>query len=649
MTKNYISTTGIIIAIALLLAINVLSNLVFKSARIDLTENKLYTLSGGTENILQGLQDIITVHLYFSKKIAADVPGLTNYANRVRDLLEEFRAVSNGNIKLIITDPEPFSTEEDQAVQYGLKGVPVDSAGSPLYFGLVGISATDEEKVIAFLQPDKEESLEFDIIKLIYDLSDPDKKTVGIMSYLPIQGTLSSQVMSPNAQSREWMIVSTLKRSFNIKTVETNTDKIPDDIDVLMIVHPKSLSGASLFAIDQYVLNGGRTIIFVDPHSEMDFSQHNPEDIQAAATAIRYSGLKYLFDNWGIELVEGQVVGDINTPTRVTISLGKGPISIDYVAWLNLKQDNFIKSDFVTANLTHMNMATAGQLKAIENTVLTVTPLIETTLGATLFPQTHFQFSPSPAALLNQYKKGNKKLMLAARISGKAESAFPDGPPASDQADDDDKNDDSSTATTETKVKDKEVSYLETSKEDINVIVVADTDLLADKFWVRIQNVRGRQVAIPSANNGVFVVNAIDNLSGSNDLISLRSRGKFARPFTLVEEIRRDAEQKFREKEKLLRARLKEAETRLGALQHNKNGGSTLILNPSQQKEIAAFRVEQAKTRKELRNVQHELKKDIESLGSLLKFINIGLIPILIILFATAFGIYKQRSNKAIV
>ncbi len=647
MIKNYISSTGLVLAVVLLLAINILSNLLFKSARIDLTENKLYTLSSGSENILRGLQDTITIHLYISEKIAANVPGLTNYANRVRDLLEEFRAVSNGNVKLIVTDPEPFSDEEDQAVQYGLRGVSVDKAGSPLYFGLVGISATDDEKVIPFLQPDKEESLEFDIIKLIYDLSDPEKKTVGIMSTLPIEGNAASRSMMPNAQSREWMIVTTLKKSFNVKSIDINTDKIPADIDILMLVHPKNMSGTSLFAIDQFVLNGGRAIIFVDPHAEMDLAQHDPQDLMAAANAIRYSNLRTLFDNWGIELAEGQVVGDINMPTRVTVNMGRTPRSIDYVAWLSLKQANFNKSDFVTANLNQINMATAGQLKIIQNTEFEITPLIETTTGATLFPQSNFQFSPSPAALLNQYKKGGEKLMLAARISGKAQTAFPDGPPAS-AAKEENEEGDNSDNDNNNENKDENENTLTVSKENINVIVVADTDILADRFWVEMRNVSGRRSAVPRANNGVFVVNAIDNLSGSNDLISLRSRGKFSRPFSKVEEIRRDAEQKFREKEKALQTKLKEAENKLRELQqHNKDGNNTLILSPAQQKEITEFRKEQAKTRKELRNVQHELKKDIESLGSLLKFINIGLIPILIILFATIYGVYKQRSSKA--
>ena len=450
-------------------------------------------------------------------------------------------------------------------------------------------------------------------------------------------------------RSQEWAIVSTLKKSFNVKSIDVNTDKIPDDIDVLMLVHPKNLSDVSLFAIDQYVLNGGRTIVFVDPNSEMDFSQHNPEDPMVAMNVQKNSDLKILFDKWGIELVEGKVVGDINAATRVTINFGTRTQSIDYVAWLTLKQANFNRNDFVTANLTQVNMATAGRIIAKEGTELEITPMIETSKEAMEFPQSNFQISPSPAALLTQYQKGDDKLILAVRISGKAKTAFPEGAPTNEPEEENKSDADSNTSNETDSDTDKhEDGVLTESKENINVIVVADTDMLADRFWVDMQNFLGQRMAVPRANNGVFVVNSVDNLSGSNDLISLRSRGKFSRPFTKVAAIQRDAEQKFREKEKVLQAKLKEAEDKLGELQRKNDGSNTLILSPAQQKEITLFREEQVKTRKELRSVQHELKKDIDSLGSFLKFVNIGLIPILIILFAAGFGIYKQRSNKTL-
>jgi len=300
MNKKYISTTGIIVAGILLLTINVLANIIFKSSRVDLTENKLYTLSEGAQNILGNLEDPITLRLYFSENLASTA-GILNYAQRVRDLLDEFKAAAKGNLNLIVIDPEPFSTEEDQAVQYGLQGVSVGNAGSPLYFGLVGTnSISDNEKVIPFLQPNKEEALEYDIVKLIYELSGPKKKTIGVMSTLPISGDATTQ-------ANQWAIFSTLQKSFNIKGFNIDTDVITDDVDVLLVIHPKDFSNMNLFAIDQYVLKGGRAMVFVDPYAEMDIPPHDPSNPDSMASATRNSNMKKLFDQWGVELAEDAV------------------------------------------------------------------------------------------------------------------------------------------------------------------------------------------------------------------------------------------------------------------------------------------------------------------------------------------------------
>lgn len=624
-TNKLLSTTGLLIVAGLLLAINLFAGQVFKSSRLDLTDNQLYTLSDGTKNILSKIDEPVTLRLYFSEKFFTGLPGVMTYGQRVRDLLEEYVSLSGGKLKLIIADPEPFSETEDQAVQYGLQGVPVDATGNQAYFGLVGTNATDDEEVIAFFQPDKEESLEYDVTRLVYKLANPKQRVVGLISNLPMEGAPQMNPFAPQAGGGQaWFILKQLKQSFEVKSLESSIEAIPDDIDVLMVVHPKELSEKTLFAIDQFVLGGGRLMAFVDPFSEVDQPATDPQNPMAAMQAPRNSSLDPLFKAWGVELVKGKVVGDRLNAQRVQAQMGRRAQAVDYVAWLSLTDKNFNDADFITRDLEKVNMATAGYLKKIDGSETELSPLIESSSEAMAINSMQFQFGANPTNLLRQYSPGGEKLILAGRITGKVKSAYPEG------------------------VKGDEAikNVLKESKDAVNIIIVADTDMLEDKHWVRVQNFFGNQIAMPLANNDVFILNAIENLSGSNDLISLRSRSKSARPFTKVEELKREAEKRFQDQEKALQNKLQQAERKLAELQRKQDGKSSMILTTEQKREIAKFRQEQLDTRKALRNVQHELVKSIESLGTTLKVINIGLMPLIVIVFALFVTMRRTRRLK---
>ena len=629
MNRKLYSTTGLLAALALLVVINMLSGFLFKSMRLDLTQNRLYTLSDGTRNILADLDEPITLRFYFSEKVLVGIPNIMNYGRRVQELLEQYATLSHGKLKLIVYNPEPFSDYEDQAVQYGLQGVPVDTAGTLAYFGLVGTNSTDNQEVIPFFQPDKEDSLEYDISKLIYKLLNPKKRTVALMTTLPMFGDAQNPFARDDTTRQDWYIVEQLRQLFNVRKLETNAESIPDDIDVLMLVHPKNLSDETLFAIDQFVLKGGRAIVFVDPYAESDVPAVDPQNPMAAVNAPRNSSLGKLFDTWGVQLAPGMLAADRLSATQVSANMRGRTESMDYILWLTLGQDNFDKKDFVTSELKSITLATAGILSKKDDSGIEFTPLLETSKQSMEIPQSAVQFGPNPAALLSQFKSQDKSLVLAARISGNVKSAFPDGKPGSNS-----------------NGKGTPPDFVKESKKPINVIVVADTDMLQDKFWVNVQNFFGRRVAIPRTNNDVFVINAIDNLSGSNDLISLRSRGKSARPFDKVLELKREAGQRLQDKEKALQAKLDETERKLNELQQRKEGGNALILSPEQQAELGKFREQQVQTRKELRGVRHELGESIERLGAILKFINIGLIPLLIIISAGLLGVYAMRRKK---
>ena len=618
-----ISFGGILLAVVLLITANILIDIIFKSARLDLTQDHLYTLSKGTKNIVSALEEPVSLRFYFSEKLANSAPPLMNYGRQVRELLEEYVSESNGKVKLIVLDPEPFSEVEDQAVEYGLQGVPVDNVGSTAYFGLVGTNSTGDKEVIPFFQMEKEASLEYDITGLVYKLSNTKKPVVGLLSTLPIEGGGPANPMLGMQSEAEWMVVSQLKQLFDVRSLNKELTKVPTEVNVLMLVHPKGLSDKTLFAIDQFVLGGGRVLVFVDPLSESEQVPRDPQNPMAAAMAEKSSDLPKLFDQWGIELVKGQLTADIETASRVNMNQGMRPQAIDYVLWLQLQENNIARNDFVTGELNQITVATAGYLKPKDGAQTKFTPLFETGEKAMSIPVARAQFRTDPVGLLNSYRPGGKKLVMAARITGPVKTAFPDGNP--DKASDD------------------KTAPLKESKENINVIVVADTDMLEDRFWVNVQNFFGQRIAIPRANNGAFVINSIENLSGSNDLISLRSRGDFSRAFEKVKDIQREAEKSFRDKEQQLQQKLRETEQKISQLQRQKTTDESTILSPEQAQEIQKFRDQRVKTRKELRSVQHELRKNIESLGTKLKFINIGLIPILIILFAIGLAAYRHK------
>ena len=631
--RRILSSTGLILAAILSVGIIILVNTSVTGYRLDLTQNKLFTLSQGTVNILHSLKEPITLDFYYSRQLLVKFPQLKNYATRVRDLLEEYADRSNGKIKLNVIEPEPFSDAEDQAVSHGLHGVSVNSAGDRAYLGLVGTNSTDDEDKIAFFQPNKEASLEYDITKLIYNLAHPTKHTVGVMSSLPLFGK-AEKPGEPGAKdsSKPWAIIPAMKEFFNVKKLDMDVDHISKDINVLMLVHPKNLSDQTMYAIDQYLLRGGKALIFVDPLSENDDRKsNNPYALPNVS-----SNLKTLFDDWGIKLVKQKIAADKDNAMQVQARGPRGPQQATYLPWIKLGKANFNQKDFATSQLKTINMATAGILVQEKKSPVKFTPLIETSKDSMEMNRDLIMFQRDPNVIMKNFKSDNKKLVLAARLSGKVKTAFPDGPPPSKSKD---KKSGATVTGAPTQDKSKQVK-----EGELNAIVVADTDMLANMFWTRKRNYFGVSVPQTIADNGNFVVNALQNLMGNTDLISLRSRGSYERPFKVVEKIRRNAEEQFRQREEQLQQKLKQTERKIEALQ-KQGTGNNMILSPEQKKEIEQFRQEQLKTRKELRNVQHNLEKDIDRLGGILKFINIGLVPLLIALLAVAAGVYRHRKR----
>lgn len=623
MNRNITSGTGLVLAACLFVAVIIIVNATLTNLRLDLTENRLFTLSEGTLNIIDNLEEPIRLNFYFSQRAMTGLPALTNYGIRVRDMLLEYQNNSAGKIELNIIDPDTFSEEEDEAVASGLQGIAVSNAGDRAYLGLVGTNSTDDQRIIPFFQSNRESALEYDITKLIYNLAHPKKRVIGIISSLPMFGDKDDPNIEP------WTIIKAMEEFFEVKDLGTDIDNVNADTDVLMIVHPKNLKQKTLYAIDQYVLKGGKAMVFIDPLAESDRTPPDPKN--PGAMPDFDSDMPVLLKQWGVEMLKEKVAGDINAAMHVQTRGERGPREISYLPWLRMSRESFNQDDFATSQLGIIHIGTSGILVKIKDAGTTFTPLIETTKQSMQLERDFLVIQRDPSIILDNFKSAETKQVLAARLQGMATTAFPDGYTL-------DKDEDKSGK--------KSGTNTETIKEgNINVIVVADTDILTDLFWIRNQTYFGMELPQPIADNGNFIVNSLDNLSGSNDLINLRSRGEFTRPFERVEAIRRDAELEFREREQQLQAQLQEAEQKIKQLQQEqgRDHGSdiNLILTPEQSAEMEKLRQIRIDTRKELRSVQHELKKNIDNLGTQLRIINIGLIPLLIILIALGTGIYR--------
>ncbi len=630
-TRGALTGLGIVLAAVLFVAVNVLAGSLFQGTRLDLTADRLFTLSQGTRAILAKIDEPIVLRFYYSERLGREIPSYGVYAQRVREMLEEYRDAARGKLRLETIDPPAFSDEEDRAVGFGLQAVPLNQQGENVYFGLAGSNGADREEVIPFFQPDRERFLEYDLTKAVYNLSVTKKPQVGVLSSLPMEGEFRGR----GQPSPPWAVYTQLGQFFDLRPVARDAAEIPAEIGVLMVVHPKNLPDTTLYAIDQFVLRGGRALVFVDPHAESELARGG----QAAMGMPTNSNLTKLFDSWGLSMADDTLAGDRLSARRVNAG-GQGRVqAIDYVLWLSLREANFDRSDVLLSEASVIQMASAGILKAKDGATTKFSPLIRTSPQSQAIPADDVRLQPDPAKLLADFKPSGEPLTLAARISGPVKSAFDKAPEPEKPAEGQPPAPPASTA-----------PHRAQSEGPVNLIVVADTDMLEDRFWVSVQEFFGQRVATPGAYNGDFVVNAVDNLLGSSDLIGLRGRGLSQRPFTLLADIQREAELRFRAKERELTEKLKDTEKRLADLQGRGTGGAAdanrSILTAEQQGEIDKFRAEMLVVRRELRDVQQDLRRDIEGVQTAAKIANIGAIPALVAIVAVVLGWLRVRRRR---
>ena len=609
---------GLVALAVLLLGTVVLSGTLLRGLRIDLTRNHLYTLSPGTLQVLDGIREPVTLTFYFSRDSATThAPLLVPYAGHVREFLEELAARSHGKLRLQVIDPQPFSDEEDRAGILGLQAIPAGPAGDSLYFGLAGSNSTDGRATIPAFQADREQFLEYDVAKLVQELSAAKRPVVGLLSSISMQGGMDPMSGEPGAT---WPVIAQLEELFTLRTVNPAATAIDTDVDVLMLVHPQNLPPPTLYAIDQFVLRGGRLLLLLDPDS-------GPEAPAPGARGSS-SNLQPLLAAWGVDYDPQQVIGDQERGLEVRTS-DTAP-TIRHIAILGLRHDDLNPADVVTASLESVNLATAGYLAAHAGARTTFTPLLSSSAAAAPIPVQRFDGLTDPATLRNGFKPTGQRYTLAARITGPVDSAFPAGPPAG--------------ANTPAG---PPAAHLAKSAGPVNIVIIADTDLLLDFMWVQVHEMYGQRIAQSFAGNGDLIANIVDNLSGSPALIAIRGRASFSRPFERIEALRRQADERLRVKAQELESQLHLTEAKLAELQGQRADQGSLALTADQERELQRFTAEKLRIRRELRETQRGLNVDIERLGAWLKVLDIGVVPLLAALGGALLLWWRRRRRAA--
>jgi ABC-type uncharacterized transport system involved in gliding motility auxiliary subunit len=617
LNRKTLTYSALAILAVLFVAVVLLSNTLFRGARLDLTENSLYTLSEGTRRILGKLDEPVHLSLYFSDKATAesnraDVRGLRLYFDRVRELLEEMSSRAGGKLRLEVIDPLPYSEAEDRAAAAGIQGIPLGPAGEKIFLGLVGTNSTNGEASIPFFDPGKESFLEYDVAKLIHDLATAKKPGVGFLSGI----SMTSGFDPATGRMREpWAAYQQLSQLFDVKPLDAATLKsIDPEVNVLVVVHPRQLGEDAQYAIDQFVLRGGHLLLFVDPNAELDDGGADPANPMAAMTAAKSSDLPALFKAWGVDYSPGEVVLDRTHALSVGTAPGAPPVR--HPAMLRFARSDLKRDDVVTANLDTLHLATAGHFKLAKDSAARLIPLLQTGDQAMTVPAERVKFPNDPAGLWAGFRPTGERYILAGRLEGKFKTAFPQRSGA---------------------------GHLAEAREPGEILLVADTDILSDRLWARTQNFFGQKLLNAFASNGDWFINAVDNLAGSSDLISIRGRGTSTRPFAKVEELKQAADDRFRVKEQELQRELSDTERKLAELQRGKSGDEKFVLSPEQQKELENFLKRKLEIRKELREVRRQLDADIDALGARLKFANIALVPLLLTLGALAAAAWKAK------
>ena len=618
------SAVGVVVMFIIVVAVNLIASAL--KTRVDLTEGKIYTLSPGTKAILKKIDSPVEVRFYYSQSQSRIPSQFKAYAKQVEDLLNEFRQVAGSNLEIKKLDPEPDSEAEDLANLDGVEGQVVES-GDKFYLG-IAISLDPQKVALPFLPPNRERLLEYDLARAISQVLSTNKPVIGVMTPLPVFGQpMNPMMMRMGQQGQEsWAFISELKRDFEVKQVPMEADKIDDDIKVLMVVHPKDIKDAALYAIDQFVMRGGKLIACLDPMCLADVQKQNPMMPMPGAP----SNLEKLLKTWGLTFETTMVVADMNFAKQLMVRQGAQPETIPTLLFLSAAGIN--KEDAVAAQVDEILLPFAGVFTGSPAAGLKQSVLLKTSKKSQLVEPFLSQMTPSK--IVDDFKESDISYALAVRLEGKFKTSFPDGKPKAEDKDAE-------------KPDDKPGDSLKETKVDNAVLLIGDTDFLSDQFSVQVQNFFGQKMITPRNGNLALTQNIVEQLAGDQNLIGVRSRGTLNRPFTVVQEMQAQANARFQAEIAKVQKEVDETNQKLNEMQGKKQGNQRFVLSPEQQAEMDNFKQKRAEANKKLKKVRRELAQDIESLELRTKVINIAGMPILVTLLGIGLAVVRKQKTKA--
>jgi gliding motility-associatede transport system auxiliary component len=615
------SAGGIVAMAVLLVAINIIASEL--PARADLTQGKIYTLSPGTRAILAKLKSPVTIRFYCTRNVTptAESLYLENYARQVQDLLGEYKEAAGSKIIIQKLDPEPDSDAADSARLDGIQPITLRT-GDQFYLGLA-VSQLDNKQTVE-LSPDRQRLLEYDISRAITRVMNPQKAVVGVMSALPVFGQQANPMMEEEGQqgTPPWEIIKELGGDYTVRQVPLDSDKIAGDIKVLLVIHPSGITAAGQYAIDQFVLRGGKLIAFLDPLSIADMHNQNP---MMGTPPTGSSTLPKLLDAWGIHFDTSKVVADLNFKMQVEDQNGQ---PADAPAFLDVTSPGINTNSIITADLSDVWMPYVGAFSGVPAHGLKETVLLSSTKDAELTDAVIYDLTGSQ--IMQNFNATGVEYPLAIELNGKFKTAFPDGPPTDD-----------------TNVVSKTAPFLKESKGTNTVILVGDADMLSDQFALREVNTIFGTLAMQVNDNLNFAQNAVGLMAGNSDLIAMRSRGVEDRPLTVIKKMEASAEMQYQSKIRELQANLAATQQHLNELQQTKSQSQRYIMSPEQQAQIENFQKKAAKIQIDLKNVQRDLRHDIVALQSHIEWINIAAMPALVSVFGLGLAAWKRKRTSA--
>ena len=621
MKKKRTALAGVLAVVIIFLAVNLIAGMSLRHARIDMTAEGLYSLSDGAKQILEGIDEPVRLDLYeYLDEVQEDRPDLVSHAQRVREFLEEMVLAADGGLTLRIRKPEPYSEAEDDARAAGVAAVPLGDR--ILTLGLTATNSVDEQEVVPFFRPgpDKEAFLEYDLAKIVHTLAQASKPTIGVLSSLQVDSRMDP-ANPRGGMTPAWAILTQLRGFYQVETVAPDAAALPEGLDVLLLIHPKGLGEELLDAVDQFALAGGRVLAFLDPYCQEERMQQPANQYGQPPPPPTPSELGPLLASWGIDWDPMQVVADRELALEVPVQSQRGYEYKDHVAFLGLGAEQMTAGDPVVGGLKTVRFAMGGALKGIDGAATSFEPLITTTASSMLLPASRFAYLYDHGELLGDIVADPAPHLVAARVSGPLVSAYPER---------------------------EGEGRLTESSADARIIVVADADLLADYLWVQEERLGPISLGMRVlADNGNLALNAVELLGGSPALASIRGNRSYQRPFDVVEQLEREANDRYQARESELEQEIRDAEQRINEMQRGKSAEEAMILSPEQVEEIDKLEKQMLAARKELRQVRHELNKEIEALGSRLMLANTVGSPLVVAALAFLWHLRRAKRKRA--